>query len=51
MSCKEFLRKKIVYNIREFKNGTLMSNGRKINSRPQAIAIAYSQVRNSGCKL
>ena len=52
MTCKEFLSKKIAENMREFNAGTLMSNGRKIQNRKQAIAIAYSQVRrgNPRCK-
>jgi hypothetical protein len=53
MTCKEFLSKKIANNTREFNAGTLLSNGRKITSRQQAIAIAYSIVRKSNprCKL
>ena len=52
MTCKEFLSKKIAENMREFKAGKLLSNGRKITSRKQAIAIGYSQVRrgNPRCK-
>ena len=51
MTCKEFLRKKIAINMREYKSGHRLSNGRKITSPQQAIAIAYSQVRtNAKCK-
>lgn len=38
--CKKYLSKKIGINIAEFNNGFYMS-------RPQAIAVAYSQVRKS----
>ncbi len=51
MTCKEFLSNKIAHNIREFKRGKILSNGRKIKSIKQAIAISYSQVKKSGCKL
>ena len=51
MKCKKFLSNKISDIMREYNSGKLMSNGRKINSRKQAIAIAYSIVRNSGCKI
>jgi hypothetical protein len=51
MSCKKFLSKKIADNMREYNAGTLLSNGHKITSRKQAIAIAYSIVRRSGCKI
>lgn len=51
MSCKDFLSAKIAENMREFKKGKLLSNGRKITNRKQAIAISYSTVRNSGCKI
>lgn len=53
MSCKKFLSKKIADNMREFNAGKLLSNGRKITSKQQAIAIAYSQVRNGNpkCKI
>ena len=43
MTCKEFLGRKIAENMREFKKG-------KFSSRAQAIAVAYSQVRASGCR-
>lgn len=53
MTCKQYLSKKIANNIREFKGGTILSNGRKITSRKQAIAIAYQQVRkgNPRCRI
>lgn len=44
MSCKEFLGRKIAENMRELKKG-------KFSSRAQAIAVSYSQVRASGCRL
>jgi len=44
MSCKKFLSEKIADNMREFKAG-------KFKSREQAIAVAYSIVRRSGCKI
>jgi len=52
MTCKEFLSQKIAGNMREFNGGKRLSNGQKITSKRQAIAIAYSQVRrgNPRCK-
>ncbi len=50
MKCKNFLSKKISENMKKYKSGKRMSNGRKITSRKQAIAISYSQVRKAGCK-
>jgi len=52
MSCKDFLRQKIAINMREFKNGKLMSNNRPVKSRAQVLAISYSQVKkgNPRCK-
>jgi len=51
MTCKEFLGHKIAHNMREFKKGKRLSNGRRISSRRQAIAMAYSQVRKAGCRI
>jgi len=51
MSCKEFLSKKIAENMREFNSGKLLSNGRRITSRKQAIAIAYSIAKRAGCRI
>jgi hypothetical protein len=52
MSCKEFLSEKIAKNMREFKAGKLLSNGKKVTDRKQVLAISYSQVRtgNPRCK-
>lgn len=44
---KKELSRKISKNIREFKQRKTMSNGRKISSAKQAVAIAYSQVKPS----
>jgi hypothetical protein len=43
--CQNLLKKKISINMKEYKDG-------KFVSRPQAIAVSYSQVRKSfqGCK-
>jgi hypothetical protein len=38
MSCKDYLRKKIEINMREFKEG-------RFKTAKQAIAVSYSQVR------
>jgi hypothetical protein len=51
MTCRDFLSSKIRDNMREFKNKKRLSNGRIITSRKQAIAIAYQEVRNAGCKI
>jgi hypothetical protein len=45
--CRKLLSKKIRENMREYKSGKLMSNGRRITSRGQCIAISYSQVRKA----
>lgn len=45
LTCKQFLSKKIAENIREFNRGKVLSNGRRITSRKQAIAIAYSVIK------
>jgi len=43
--CKKQLSDKIRINMREFKKGTILKNGRPITSRKQAIAISYSQIK------
>jgi hypothetical protein len=50
MNCREFLRKKIRENMRKYKSGKLMSNGRRIGSRQQAIAISYNQAKKVRCR-
>lgn len=51
MSCKAFLKRKIGDNLHEFSTGKTLSNGRKIFSRSQAIAIGYDQARKAGCRV
>jgi len=53
MTCKEFLKRKISTNMREFKAGRLRSSsGTKVTNRKQVLAISYSQVRagNPSCR-
>lgn len=45
MKESEYLKKKIGANIREYEKGTKMSNGKRIESKKQALAIAYSEAR------
>lgn len=44
-NCKAFLRRKIKKNLHEWKKG------KTYMSREMAIAVAYSQVREHGCKV
>ncbi len=45
--CRKLLSNKIKINTREFKNRSILRNGRRFKSRSQAIAVSFSQMKKT----